>query len=257
MKLALVVLGLSGCDLLFDIHRLQIASSDDAGQGSDAGSGRTADAADCGSHDEDSDNIFDKCDRCPTISDSGDTDMDSDGVDDLCDPNQSGTNSIDAFYSFQNDVGFTAGATFPNDTMRLNTSVVSTKSFMAEPKQIVLSIDGLNAVTADVQIALNPGGTDDVLCELATTCASPATTCVFSYLHGVQVGTMGSTLAPAQVTSLMLYRTSTGEVRCSVNDKGAGHTVTITGATMPVGKLQLSAPNVPVTLPNLIVYGGA
>ncbi|HET9989722.1 MAG TPA: hypothetical protein VFQ65_14420, partial [Kofleriaceae bacterium] len=238
MKLALVVIGLSGCDLLFDVHRLEIPAGD---AGSPDGHDNLADAGNCGTHDEDGDGVFDKCDKCPTIFDPNDGDTDGDGVGNLCDPDPGPANTIDAFYSFQTGIAFTGnGDTYPNDTMRLDGTVVSNRMFAA-PEVIDVSIANL-AIGPSAEIVMNPGGSTALTCQLATICANSAPTCLFVFDTAGELAKLDLALLPAEVSSLVMYRDGTGEVHCSVNDLAIAHTVTAVGAMIPDGKLELLAP---------------
>lgn len=86
---ATLALLLGGCNLVFGLEPPvsgMVAVDGDPGDGED-GDGMPADAAMCGSHDEDSDGVPDGCDNCPHLANSDQAhSRDSDSVGDACDP---------------------------------------------------------------------------------------------------------------------------------------------------------------------------
>jgi hypothetical protein len=251
VKLALVVLGAifaGGCDLLFDIHKIDPAVSDGSHVYLDA----PPDMANCGMHDEDHDGVFDKCDVCPTLVDPDQADTDRDGVGDQCDPDPDKPNVIDQFYSFQNSVGVdNTGGSFPNDALHLGAgdNAVTAKPFTG-PEVINVTIETLNT-GASLDVIVNPGGAN-VTCELSTSCVGPPT-CLFLSASTGEHAQIDLTYAASAISSLVLYRTG-GDVRCSVNDLMVQDTAVLIGSAMPSGKLELMAIGGGITIDNAIVY---
>jgi hypothetical protein len=204
-------------------------------------------------HDEDHDGVFDKCDVCPTIVNSNQLDADLDGVGDLCDPDPDKANFIDQLYSFQNGVGVdNTGGSFPNDTLHLGPgdNVVTGRTFQG-PEVINVAIETLNT-GASLDVIMNPGGAN-VTCELSTSCVGPPTCLYLSSSSGDHVQ-VDLPFQASGVTSLVLYRTGAGDVRCSVNDLLPEDTAMLPGDAMPSGKLELMALGAGMTIDSAIVY---
>jgi hypothetical protein len=129
---------------------------------------------------------------------------------------------------------------------------VSNRTF-SSPEVIDLSIsdlpDGHN-----IEIVMDPSGASTITCEIATICSGSSPTCIFLSTSGGMNMSLELAVLPVEVTDLVLYRTGTGEVRCSVNGRAADHTLAMPGVTMPSGNIELSALAGQVTMPNLIIY---
>lgn len=267
--LALLLLG--GCDSLFNLDHVPPGGGggSDGSMGDDDAAVRDgdplmADAADCGTFDEDADGRMDGCDLCPTVAGS-EADADLDGLPDACDPDL-GTGQKDkilfaALFSDPLELGAKFDSTntenmFPSSLVYVNgtgalAATMTTKVSLA-PTRIVLNITGVEgggysaivavsqpSITAEVHAA----GCDQT--TLTQTCFLTQTGSGFGILQ----------TKASNVTRIELSRnaggTSTVFAVTASSTTGIGSTAQLSQAPITVTATAISG----VKILNMVVYG--